>query len=43
MPRRQRVNFSLDSEVLAAFEDEVPRGDRSARVEELLREAYVDE
>jgi hypothetical protein len=43
MARKQRVNYSIDGDVLDAFEDAVPPGQRSERVQELLAEEYADE
>lgn len=42
MARKQRVTYSIDYDVLEAFEDEVPVGERSGEVEDLLAEAYTD-
>lgn len=41
MPRKQRVNFSLDPDVVNRLDD-IPSGERSGTVETALREYFDD-
>ena len=42
MPRKQRVNFSLDPDVVERLDSEVPKGERSETVEVALQEYLSD-
>lgn len=43
MPRKQRVNFSLDPEIVERLEDQVEYGKRSETVEHALQKHLDDE
>lgn len=43
MARKQRVNFSLDRDLVDRLDEEIPRGERSETVEHALQEYLDDE